>query len=68
VIGITLGIFAKLVEHYEKKWRHDRINQHYDSWIESEQMRKDYGFDEKTIQRIPRRKIRNNASRKKHGY
>ena len=65
---MMLSLYAQLLEHYRNKWKHDRIDQHYQDWENAQEMRKEYGYDDKDIQKIPKRRIKNRASRIKHGY
>ena len=65
---ILLGIYAELLKHYKVKWRNDKIDLKYREWEEGQVLRQDMGFDDKTVRKIPKRRIKNNASRKKHGY
>lgn len=64
----VLGSYAGLVEHYQKKWSMEKIDQKYQRWETDQEMRSDYGFDDKDFKKIPKRKIKNRASRIKHGY
>lgn len=67
-MGFTLPVYAGLLYYYQKKWHNDAIDQKYQNWEEDQKMRKDMGYDEESFRRIPKRKIRNRAARKKHGY
>ena len=66
MIAIVLGVYSSLLEHYKVKWHNDRIDNDFRKWEEAQEMRAEMGFDDKTFKRIPKRKIKNNASRKKH--
>lgn len=68
MIGLVLGIYSDLLSHYKTKWHHDRIDKRYQEWEEGQELRQDMGFDDKTVQKIPKRRIKNNGARKKHGY
>ena len=68
MIGIVLGVYLGLISHYREKWRKDKIDDRYSMWEKGQEMRAEFGFDEKTLKPIPKRKIRNKAARKKHGY
>lgn len=65
---LVLGIFTHLLSHYRKKWADEKIDLKYKQWEDGQEMRKDYGYDDKTVERIPKRKIRSKAARRKHGY
>ena len=65
---MLLGIYAELLRHYKVKWHNDKIDLKYREWEEGQELRQDMGFDDKTVRKIPKRRIKNNASRKKHGY
>ena len=67
MICLVMDIYAGLLEYYRKKWKSDRIDAQYRNWEEAQVMREEMGFDEVYKQRIPKRKIKNNAARKKHG-
>lgn len=68
MIGAVLKIYADMLLHYTQKWRHEEIDRKYQDWIQGEEMKKDLGYSTENFKRIPKRKIRSNASRKKHGY
>lgn len=67
MIGGLMAVYGELLGHYKEKWRKKRIDQKYQDWEEGQEMREDFGFDDKTFQRMPKRKIKNRAARKKHG-
>lgn len=66
--GLLLTVYAAFIDHYEKKWKSDRIDRDFQDWENGQEMRKDLGYDDRTFKRIPKRKIKNQAARKKHGY
>ena len=66
MIGIVLVVYGEMLNHYEKKWKNERIDDKYESWIKSQEMREEMGFDNSTFKHIPKRKIKNNAARKRH--
>ena len=68
MISLVLGIYAELLNHYDKKWSHEKIDRKYQDWIDSEDMKRDFGYSDENFRRIPKRKIKNRAARKKHGY
>lgn len=68
MISLVLGVYCKLLDHYQQKWKSDRIDNQFHDWERGQEMRADMGFDDKSFQRIPKRKIKNKAARKKHGY
>ena len=68
MIGLVIGIYSEMLDHYRKKWENGKIDQKYQDWISGEDMKKDLGYSEENFRRIPKRKIKNRAARKKHGY
>ena len=68
MIGIIMSVYAGMLDHYRKKWESDKIDQKYQDWIRGEDMKKDLGYSEENFRRIPKRKIKTKAARKKHGY
>ena len=68
VTGLIFGVYVGLLDHYKEKWRKDKIDADFRQWEEAQEMRAEMGFDDKTIKPIPKRKIKNNGARKKHGY
>ena len=66
MITIVVSVYAELLNHYEKKWKNDRIDKNYQDWEDGQEMRKDFGYESRNFQRIPKRKIKNNAARKRH--
>lgn len=68
MIQAVLCIYTKLLLHYKEKWRKDAIDSHYLEWEQGQEMREDFGYDDRNFRRIPKRKIKNNAARRKHGY
>ena len=68
MILLISGIFTDILDHYSRKWRNERIDREYKRWEESQAMREEMGYDDKSFQRIPKRRIKNRAARKKHGY
>lgn len=65
---IILNVFAELLFHYNKKWKNDKIDQKYYDWEKGENIRQELGYSHENFKPIPKRKIRNRAARKKHGY
>ena len=65
---MVLSLYIQLLEHYRKKWKHDRIDKNYKDWEDAQEMRKEYGYEEQNLKKIPKRRIKNRASRIKHGY
>ena len=68
MIGLVLSVYAKMLSYYDEKWKTKSIDQKYQDWISGEDMKKDLGYSEENFRRIPKRKIKNRAARKKHGY
>ena len=68
MIGTILQIYTEMLIHYTEKWKNNSIDQKYQDWIRGEEMKEDLGYTAENFKRIPKRKIRSNASRKKHGY
>ena len=66
MISAVLAVYAQLLSHYDEKWKNDRIDDKYDRWIKSQEMREEMGFDNSTVHYIPKRKIKNNSARKRH--
>ena len=66
--GFMLNLYAGLIDYCEKVISRERIDKRYSDWENAQEMRKDYGFDDKTMRKIPKRRIKNRASRIKHGY
>lgn len=65
---IALVLFVGLLCYYDKKWADDKIDQKYYDWERGEDMKQDLGYSNETFKRIPKRKIKSKAARKKHGY
>lgn len=68
MISIILGIYTRMICYYDKKWKDDRIEQKYCDWERGLEMKKNLGYGEENFRKIPKRKIKNKAARKKHGY
>ena len=68
ITAIPLMAYGELLSHYISKWQGDKVERKYKSWEEDQKMRKDLGYDDKNFKVIPKRRIRSNAARKKHGY
>ena len=65
---MVLSLYAGLLNHYRKKWKRDRIDKSYQDRETAQKMRKEYGFEEQNLKKIPKRRIKNRATRIKHGY
>lgn len=68
MITLILKVYADLLTHYEKKWENDKIDRKYQDWEKGQEMKEDLGYDKENFRRIPKRRIKNKAARKKHGY
>ena len=68
MIGIIIGVYSEMLSHYRQKWKNNKIDQKYQDWERGLNMKKDLGYSEENFRRIPKRKIKNRAARKKHGY
>ena len=67
MISIILGVYSDLLDHYKVKWYNEKVDLDFHKWEKAQEMRAEMGFDDNTFKKIPKRKIKNNASRKKHG-
>ena len=68
MITAVLCVYTKLLNHYDKKWKDERIDRKYQDWEKSDEMKDDLGYSAENFRRIPKRKIKSRAARKKHGY
>ena len=66
MITTVLGVYSKLLSYYRKKWSDEKIDRKFLDWEEGQELRKDMGFDDRTVKRIPKRKIKNNRARKRN--
>lgn len=68
MISIIMAVYSKMLDHYQQKWESDKVEKKYQDWERGLDMKKDLGYSEENFRRIPKRKIKTKAARKKHGY